>query len=203
MNAFLCQMVDDYCTTISESFTPAIFHMLLTAIIINSLLLHTFALRFDHGLTSGYFLLFKMHSTFIITLSLPVSTYCFYLGILLKRSSSWLLTHRYHWPIRGVTTSIFMAFSDNIHVTSAVNGIHHFIAIPLHGSLYLQSWLDITALLALSHSSSMIFTTPTLNPWFFIISFFYHLLFTGRLIGSKFIPPVPKFRIFCWWWTPL
>ena len=53
-------MVDDYCTTIPDSFPSALFHMLLAALILSSLLLHIFALRFAHVLTSGYLLIFKV-----------------------------------------------------------------------------------------------------------------------------------------------
>ena len=56
-------MVDDYCTTVTESFPLALFHMLITALIISRLLLQTFVLGFSHGLTSG-----SLPSIFTLTL---------------------------------------------------------------------------------------------------------------------------------------
>ena len=59
MNAFLCQIIDDYCILIPKSFPLAIFHMLSAALILFSLLLHKFLIRFAHGITFGFLLLFQ------------------------------------------------------------------------------------------------------------------------------------------------
>ena len=60
VNSLLYQMVDDYCTTIIYSFPPALLCMILSTLILGSLLLKTFALRFSHGLTSVSLLLFQV-----------------------------------------------------------------------------------------------------------------------------------------------
>ena len=122
----------------------------------------------------------KLHSTFTLTLSLPVSNYCLYLGILLTLSSRLILPHLYHLLIISVTTSVFMDLDANLHVISAINVLHQFIAILIHGSFYLHSLLSIMALLTLGHSFSMLFTPPTIVPWILISSFICHLLSTFR-----------------------
>ena len=126
---------------------------------------------------------FKFPSIFTAILSFPVSYYSFWIGILLMLSSRLLLLNRYHLPIRGVSTSIFMAFGVNFHVISAINGLHHFIPIPLRGSLYIHSWLDIITLLNLGPSLLMTFIPPTILPSLLISSLICNLLSTVRLIG--------------------
>ena len=86
---------------------------------------------------------FKLHFTFTVMMPLSVSTCCFCIWIFLILSSRWLLSHRYHWPIRGLTVSVLVDLIADIHVISTTDGIHHFIAIPLNGSFYLQPWLDM------------------------------------------------------------
>ena len=92
---------------------------------------------FPMGLPLGLSLSFKLHSAFNIMLLFPVSTYCFCFVILLTLSSRLLLPHRYHLPIRVITTSFFLVFFYDIHIISSINGIHHSVAIPLHGSFYI------------------------------------------------------------------
>ena len=176
--------------------------MLLAALILSSLLPQKFALRFYRGLTSGSILIFQV-ALYICCHAVIASYYLFLcLGILLAISSRWLLPRRYYRPIRGFPTSIFMAFGTDLHTISAINGIHHFISIPLNGSFYMQSWLAIMALLAMGPSSLILYAPPNIVPWILIRSLICCLLSTGRLIGSNLMPPVPNFRLFSLMMTP-
>ena len=103
--------------------------MLLSDLIIRSFLIYKSAPIFEFYL--------KLHSTFTVTLSLPVYTYCFCLGTLLKLSSMQLFLHRYHWPIRGISTRVFMAFGTDIHAISATNVLCR----------YPNSWVIISAVI--------------------------------------------------------
>ena len=165
------------------------FQSLLHQLFFTWLSLHSYssASHFTHlrsGLTMdlpmGLSFYFNLSYTFNFMLSLPVYTYCFCIGTILKLSSKWLLPHLYHLLIIIVTTSVFMDLDANLHVISANNVLHQFIAILLHGSFYLHSLLSIMALITLGHSFSMLFTPPTIVPWILISSFICHLLSTVR-----------------------
>ena len=125
---------------------------------------------------------FKLPSIFTVMIPLPVY-YCYFcLGMILEPYSRWFIPSRYHWPIISFATSIFMDFSANIHTISAIRRIHHFIAIPIYGSLYLQLRLAIVALLAPDSSSFMLFAPPTL---ILLAPIWYHLQ-----------PPLPLHLLF-------
>ena len=157
---------------------------------------------FPMDLPLGISLYFKFHNTFTATVSLTVSTYCLYLWVILTLSSRWLLSPRFPWSICGIVTSLFMAFVANICIISAINGLHNFVDILLHGSFYLQSCISLMSLLALCPSSLVLFAPSNIVPSIFIISLIFHLLSTGRLIGSNLMPPVTKFRNFLLMMTP-
>ena len=170
LNAFLCQMVDYYCNTISEYFPSSLFHMILDALILSILLLHKFTLRIAHGLTSGSLLLFKV-ALYIyrqdVIISFDLSFLSWYnLDAIFKVSNSSPLPLK----IRGVSVRVSMDFGENLYVISAINGLHHFVAIPLHGSLYLQSWIYIIPFIAMGTLSLMLFTPDNIIPWLLIRS---------------------------------
>ena len=130
------------------------FHWLLyTYFLIPSSLSASYFKTFLSGLpmifTLGISLYSKFPSIFTLMISFPVSSCFFCLGVILVLSLCWLLRHRYHWPIIGITTRIFISFGSNLHVISSINVLHHFVAISLHGLFYLCSWLAIMTLLAL------------------------------------------------------
>ena len=70
--------VDDYCTSISESFLLDIVHTLLYALILSSVLLSKSLLRFAHGITLGYLLLFQVSFIFTSLMSVPDSYYYYF-----------------------------------------------------------------------------------------------------------------------------
>ena len=179
------------------------FQSLLHQLFFTWLSLHSYssASHFTHlrsglpmDLPMGLSFYFNLSYTFNFMLSLPVYTYCLFIGTILKLSSKWLLPHLYHWPIRGIANSIFMDFGADIHVIISIIGIHHFVTILLYGSVYMQLWLTITDLITLGPLSYMLFASPTIVPWPLTSSLIFHLLSTRRLICSYFMPPITKFR---------
>ena len=81
----------------------------------------------------------------------------------------------------------------NLHIIISIIGPHRFGDILLHGLFYLQSLLDIMALLTLGTLSLMIFALPSIVSRILISSLSFHLLSTVIFVGSNFMPPVPKF----------
>ena len=148
------------------------------------------------ALPLGLSLSYNFPSMSTVILSLPVYYFCFCLRILLMLSSRWVLPHHFHSRVRFIGASFFMDFGANLHVISVISMLHYCVAIPLHGSLYLQSWIYIVDLLILYFSYLMLFAPSIIIPWLFIISLRCHLVSTGIILASNLMPPVSKYRQF-------
>ena len=176
-------------------FTLAIFHMLLTDLVLGSLLLYTFSLRFSRGLTSEYLLLFQV--------SLYIYRHCHYQFLYIFLS--WYTLD----SIIKVITSSPLPLTNNRHHYQFFYGLWHrsphnqchqwtfpLFVILLCRSFYLQLWIDITTAITLGNLYFILFTSPNIIPWVLISSLICHLLSTGIWIGSNLVPPVIKFRQF-------
>ena len=189
-------MVDDYCTSIPESFYVSYFpHASHWPRPRQPITLHIFAQVFP------WTYLWVSPSISSFTLHLPPHCHYQFLYIFL----SWYTLDSI---IKVITSSPLPLTNKRRHYQffyglwhqSPHNQCHQWTSplfvILLRRSFYLQLWIDITTAITLGNLYFILFTSPNIIPWVLISSLICHLLSTGIWISSNLVPPVIKFRKF-------